>query len=169
MRQEVFVERKKAGVLRASDINREARTYRQRLNPRSRLRGTSLGRLGGLERTGVTHARLAPGEESFAYHSHLVEEEWLYVISGRAVALIDGVNVELGPADFVGFPAPSVPHLLRNPYDEELVYLMGGENRRLDVLEYPEIGKSYLLVAGPGSTAFHEMAAPIHPFGRDDD
>ncbi len=163
------MERKKAGVLRAADIDSQARTYRQRLNPRSRLRGTSLARLGGLERIGVSHARLAAGEESFAYHSHLVEEEWLYVISGRAVALIDGAEVELGPGDFVGFPAPSVPHLLRNPHAEELVYLMGGENRPIDVLEYPTLDKSYVLVADATGTAFHEMAAPIHPFGRDDD
>jgi uncharacterized cupin superfamily protein len=162
------MERKKAGVLRARDIDGATRTYHQRLNPRSRFRGAGIGRLGGLERTGVSLARLAPGEESFAYHAHLIEEEWLYVLHGRGVALIDGANVELGPGDFVAFPAPSVPHLLRNPFGEELVYLMGGENRAVDVLDYPELGKSYVLVAGAGPTAFHEMAAPIHPFGRDD-
>jgi len=163
------MERKRAGVLRAADVDDKARVYRQRLNPRSRLTGTSLGRLSGLSRIGVSHARLAPGEESFAYHSHLVEEEWLYVLSGRAVALIDGAEIELGPGDFVGFPAPSVPHLLRNPYAEELVYLMGGENQLVDVLEYPALGKSYVLLPDAKGTAFHEMAGPIHPFAPDDD
>src|SRR5262249_57660977 len=98
------MERKRAGVLRAADVDDKARVYRQRLNPRSRLTGTSLGRLSGLSRIGVSHARLAPGEESFAYHSHLVEEEWLYVLSGRAVALITRAVIHIRPHHLLPLP-----------------------------------------------------------------
>jgi hypothetical protein len=41
----------------------------------------------------------------------------------------------------MGFPAPSVTHHLRNPGTEDLVYLMGGEHRDVEVAEFPSIGK----------------------------
>jgi uncharacterized cupin superfamily protein len=118
-----------------------------------------------MRRAHVAIARLPPGKDSFAYHAHMIEEEWLYVISGRAIALIDGQEVEVGPGDFMGFPTPSVPHLLKNPFEHELVYLMGGEHQPLDVLEYPTLGKRYLLVSTPNGTEFYELADPSRPFG----
>jgi uncharacterized cupin superfamily protein len=48
---------------------------------------------------------------------------------------------EVGPGDFMGFPTPSVAHHLVNPYDEDLVYLMGGEHSGLDISIFPRIGK----------------------------
>ena len=41
----------------------------------------------------------------------------------------------------MAFPTPGVAHHLRNPFDHELVYLMGGENREMDVADFPELGK----------------------------
>ena len=96
-----------------------------------------MGRRAGLSRTGVSIGRLAPGKESFAYHMHHTEEEWIYVVSGRGVARIDGQDYELQPGDFVAFPTPSVAHNMANPFDEELVYLMGGENRPEEVADFP--------------------------------
>jgi len=34
-----------------------------------------------------------------------------------------------------------VAHHLRNPYDEDLVYLVGGENREVEVADFPRLGK----------------------------
>ena len=86
--------------------------------------------------------RVPPGKESFVYHSHYREEEWIYVLSGRGVAEIDGEEHELVVGDFVGFPAPQVPHHLRNPSEEEdLVYLVGGEVLDVDVADFPRLGK----------------------------
>ena len=78
-----------------------------------------MSRLAGMKRAHVAIARVPPGKDSFAYHAHLVEEEWVYILSGRAIALIDGQEVEVGPGDFMGFPTPSVPHLLKNPRASE--------------------------------------------------
>ncbi|MGH9891065.1 MAG: cupin domain-containing protein [bacterium] len=55
------------------------------------------------------------GKESFTYHSHHREEEWIYILSGQAIAEIDGAEYEVGPGDFMAFPTPSVAHHLRNP------------------------------------------------------
>ena len=46
-----------------------------------------------------------------------------------------------------------------------LVYLMGGEHEPLDVLEYPTLGKRYLLISTPNGTEFYELNDPSKPFG----
>jgi uncharacterized cupin superfamily protein len=96
----------------------------------------------------------------------MLEEEWIYIISGRAIAEIDGASHEVGAGDFMGFGTPSVPHLLRNTFDEECVYLMGGEDKPIDVLSYPNEGKRYLLMQTDKGTEFYELGEPIKPFGK---
>ncbi|HLL83585.1 MAG TPA: cupin domain-containing protein, partial [Longimicrobium sp.] len=97
------------------------------LNPRSQLYGHRLGDAVGLQRLGVAQLRIPPGKESFILHTHACEEEWLYVLSGRARVQLDDDFYDIGPGDFVGFPTPSVAHHLTNPFAEDFVYLAGGE------------------------------------------
>ncbi len=153
---------------KADELAAQERAFSQRLNPNSYLLRTGLSRLAGLKRAHVSLGRIPPGKDSFAYHAHMLEEEWVYILSGRAIADIDGRQYEVGPGDFMGFPAPGIAHLLRNPYDEELVYLMGGEAVPLDVLDYPTLGKRFLLVYGGGPPDFYELTAPAKPFGLAD-
>jgi len=150
---------------KADEIRSRERTFAQRLNPDSLFAGTGLSRLAGMQRAHVSLARIAPGNDSFAYHAHMLEEEWIYILSGRGVAEIDGIEHDVGPGDFMGFATPSVAHLLKNRSREELVYLMGGEDQPLDVIEYPHLGKRYLLVGTPEGTEFYELGDPIRPFG----
>jgi uncharacterized cupin superfamily protein len=89
----------------------------------------------------VNRVRVPAGKESFIYHSHYREEEWIYIISGRGVAEIDGEEFEVAAGDFMGFPTPGVAHHLRNPYDEDLVYLVGGENHEVEIADFPRLGK----------------------------
>jgi uncharacterized cupin superfamily protein len=161
------MERKPARILRQADIAREARWFTQRLNPRSRFLGSGLGRVAGLSHTGVSHSRLPPGAESFALHAHRYEEEWIYILEGRPTLLLEGGEVELGPGDFVAFPAPQKAHNLANRTEADVVYLMGGDSGRpLDVIDYPSLGKTYLLERVPGApTSFHELSQGEHPFG----
>jgi uncharacterized cupin superfamily protein len=114
--------------------------FRHPLNPNSEIRGLQLSRLTGLQRTALNLMRVPPGRESFVAHSHLAEEEWLYILSGRGLARIGDAEYEVGAGDFMGFPTPSVVHHLRNPNAEDLVYLCGGEIRELEVAEYPDQG-----------------------------
>lgn len=131
-------------LLRAADIERHVQSFSHPWNPRSEIRGAMLGRMVGLKRTGVSLARLAPGKESFVYHSHQLEEEWIYILSGRGRALIDGSEFEVGAGDFMAFPTPSVAHHLINAGPQELVYLMGGENRDVEIADFPTLGKRML-------------------------
>lgn len=128
-------------LLRATDIKARSQTFSHPWNPRSELSGYQMGKATGLRRIGVNIARMPAGKESFVYHSHWSEEEWIYILSGRGVARIDGTDYEVGAGDFMAFPTPGVAHHLRNPFEEELVYLMGGENRDIDVADFPDLGK----------------------------
>jgi uncharacterized cupin superfamily protein len=135
------MEKPSLNIVRAADSAAHAQEFSHPWNPESQMRGTQLARSVGLKRTGVNLIRIPAGKESFVYHSHQHEEEWIYVLSGRALALIDDVEYEVGPGDFIGFPAPSVAHHLRNPGPDELVYLVGGENRENEIADFPKLGK----------------------------
>lgn len=128
-------------IVRSADARAAEGTFSHPWNPRSEITGAQLSKLAGLSRTGVSVARLAPGKESFAYHAHHQEEEWIYLLSGRAVALIDGQEYALEPGDFVAFPTPSVAHLMANPGPDEVVYLMGGENKPYEVADFPTLDR----------------------------
>jgi uncharacterized cupin superfamily protein len=128
-------------LVRAADIAAHAQEFSHPWNPQSLMIGTQLARSVGLKRTGVNFIRVPAGKESYVYHSHHYEEEWIYVLSGRAIALIDDAEYEVAAGDFIGFPAPSVAHLMRNPGPEDLVYLSGGENREFEVADFPRLGK----------------------------
>ena len=111
------------------------------LNPQSEIHLRSLSAMTGLQRLGISIGRVPPGKESFVYHFHHTEEEFIYILSGRGVAEIGDEAFEVGPGDFMGFTAPSVGHHLRNPFDQDLVYLMGGEHRDIEIGEFPRHGK----------------------------
>jgi len=69
-------------------------------NPNSQIFGRMLSDGTGLERMGVHFIRIPAGKESFVYHRHRTEEEFIYVLSGRGIAEIDGEDYEVGPGDF---------------------------------------------------------------------
>ncbi len=108
----------------------------------------TLGTATGMQRIGVHLVRLAPGRDSTQHHYHDADEEFLYVISGRGTARVGDDCFEVGPGDFMGFPAPSPAHSLHNPYDEDLVYLMGGERNAVDAVHYPRIRRTMLKAHG---------------------
>ena len=128
-------------IVRAADIVAHSQEFSHPWNPNSLMHGTQLALSVGLKRTGVNFIRVPAGKESYIYHSHHNEEEWIYVLSGKAIALIDDVEYEVDAGDFIGFPAPSVAHHMRNPGPAELVYLVGGENRDTEVVDFPTLGK----------------------------
>ena len=135
------MEKPSLNIVRAADIAAHAQEFAHPWNPNSQMRGTQLARSVGLKRTGVNFMRVPPGRESYVYHSHRYEEEWMYVLAGSGVAFIDDQEFPIAAGDFMGFPTPSVAHLLRNTGAEDLVYLAGGENREFDVAEFPLLGK----------------------------
>jgi uncharacterized cupin superfamily protein len=102
-----------------------------------------LSRPAGLRRIAVIHSRVPAGKESFVHHVHLRDEEWLFVLAGRGVAELDDREVEIGPGDFLGFPARGPAHNLRVSPGEELVYVQGGDawaRDTIDIVDFPRLG-----------------------------
>jgi len=131
-------------LLKAEQIATNLQPFSHPWNPNSEISGTYLGRTVGLQRTGVNFIKVPPGKESFIYHAHQREEEWIYILSGRGIAEIDGEEFVVEPGDFMGFSTPSVAHHLKNVGDEDLVYLVGGENLDIEIAEFPHLGKRML-------------------------
>lgn len=128
-------------VVRAGEIEDQESRFSHPWNPDSELHGVRLSSLAGLSRVGVSRVRVPAGKESFVYHSHYREEEWIYILSGRGVAEINDEEFEVAAGDFLGFPAPDTAHHLRNPTGEDLIYLVGGEALDVDVADFPRLGK----------------------------
>src|SRR5690349_23268344 len=101
-------------IVRSADIAAHSQEFSHPWNPNSQMFGTQLALSVGLKRTGVNLIRVPAGKESYVYHSHQTEEEWIYVLSGKAIALIDGVVYEVNVGDVIGFPGPSVAHQMRD-------------------------------------------------------
>jgi Cupin domain len=91
-------------LIRADEAIEGAASFSHSWNPNSEIRGTHLSRLVRLSRTSVSLVRIPPGKECFVYQSPHRREEWIYVISGRAIAKIDGEEYEVAAGVFTGFP-----------------------------------------------------------------
>lgn len=151
---------KKPSLIRSAERPPEQRGAHP-LNPESEMHGVPLSDATGMSRIGVHVIRLRPGKESCVYHTHFGQEEFFYILSGRGKAEIDGCEHEVGPGDFMGFPTPSVAHHLWNPFDEELVYLVGGERAELEIADFPHLGKRLLRVGREGWVVDHDKLQPI--------
>jgi uncharacterized cupin superfamily protein len=127
------------------------------LNPGAIRYTRSLGDAAGLQTLGVHLVRLKAGDESTEYHFHHQDEEWVYILSGRGFAEIGSKKYRVSAGDFMGFVAASEPHAMRNPYKQDLVYLVGGNRCALDVCEYPRINKRRYRMNG--SNDYVDMAA----------
>lgn len=84
---------------------------------------------------------LAPGKKSFPFHRHLVTEEAMFVVSGRATVRTPEGETAIGPGDFVSFPPGGSAHQLVNEGPEPLVYLGMSATKGVDVVEYPDSEK----------------------------
>jgi uncharacterized cupin superfamily protein len=154
-------------LFRAADLEAlPSLTFRHPLNPNSEIDLRSLSLFAGLQRFGLHIGRVPPGKESFAYHYHHREEEFVYILSGRGVAEIGEEKHEVGPGDCMLFTAPSVGHHLANPFDVDLVYLMGGESSGMEIGEFPRLGKRAIFERGQMAYIIDADAAqPFVPRG----
>lgn len=127
------------------------------LNPKCEVFWTGLSDVVGMQRAQVALGRIPPGKESFTFHAHTVQEEWVYILSGTGEADIGAETHAIGAGDYMGFPIDGTGHLMRNTGDDDLVYLMGGERTSHEVALFPKLGKR--LVAAGGTLAFVDESA----------
>ncbi|HET6437481.1 MAG TPA: cupin domain-containing protein [Anaeromyxobacter sp.] len=97
--------------------------------------------LGRGERLSCGLWELPPGKRSFPLHAHLVTEEAMFVLSGRGKVRTPEGTEEVGPGDFVAFPAGGPAHQLLNDGAEPLVYVGISASMGVDVVQYPDSRK----------------------------
>lgn len=119
-----------AGLAKTHFLNQNA----QRINK-------SLGDLVGLKNLGFHIIEVMPGHESTEYHLHHFEDECVYILSGKATVTIDETDYEVGAGDFIGYPAGSLPHTMKNTGSEVLRCIVVGQRLEHDVGDYPRLGK----------------------------
>ena len=136
-------------LLKASEIEAMPETAKVHFLNSQAVRHTKfISDVLGMSHLGIYLVRIEPGKETTEFHFHHQEEEFIYIISGRGIAEIGEEQFEVEAGDFMGFTAPSLPHCLKNPFDVDLVYLMGGERLSVDVCDYPKIKKRRYRVNG---------------------
>jgi uncharacterized cupin superfamily protein len=84
---------------------------------------------------GINVHVLEPGQPNGLYHSESVQEDFL-VLSGEALAIIDGEERPLRTWDFVHCPA-GTPHIFVGAGDRPCAILMVGARRPDRELHYP--------------------------------
>ena len=152
-------------LLRADDIDHLPEVAHQHQFNDNAIRHTrNLGDTMGLRAMGLHLVRLTSGNDSTQYHYHDTDEEFLYILEGRGIATIGGNRQEVGAGDCMAFPAGSLPHNLHNPFDDDLVYLMGGDRNVSDVVHYPDIGRTMIKSGGRrrwlDSANLNDLTAP---------
>jgi len=155
---------KPKNIIKAQDQVTSAFSFRHPLGEgKSEITMTMLARAAGLKRVGVNIGRVPAGKEAFVYHRHHNEEEWVYILEGRARSDIEGTQESVGPGDFIAYPA-GVAHNLENIGDADLVYLMGGEQCAVEVADFPR-HKKRLIRTGERHEFVDDKA--LEPFSPD--
>jgi uncharacterized cupin superfamily protein len=98
-----------------------------------------LGDYFGLKNYGVNLTRLAPQAQSALRHAHSKQDEFVYVLQGKATLVTDAGRTVLLPGMCAGFPggAGDAHHLI-NEATEEVVYLEIGDRTPGDAVAYPD-------------------------------
>lgn len=136
-----MAEDKPLPLLTAAQIdNLDETEHHHQFNDNAIRHTRSLGDILGLEQLGVHLVRLEKGHDSTQFHFHHIDEEFVYILSGEGIAEFGDTTVNIAAGDFMAFGRNSLPHNMHNPFDEDLVYLMGGNRSPIDICDYPRIG-----------------------------
>ena len=93
-------------------------------------------------RLGMNLSRVPPGQSARPFHTHQIEDEVFFVISGRGVFRYGDRVREIRAGDTLSCPAGTgTGHQVANPFDADLLYLAIGMNDPNEVATYPDSGQ----------------------------
>jgi len=96
----------------------------------------------GAKQIGASVYELAPGQRTFPYHWHQLEEEMLIVLRGEPTLRDPSGERRLAAGDCVLFPTgPEGGHTIRNDTDEPVRLLMLSCEHEAEIAFYPDSGK----------------------------
>ena len=120
-----------------------------------------LGEHFGITHYGVNLTQLAPGAASALPHSHLLEDEFVYVVSGTPVLIIDGEEFTLQAGDCCGFKAGTGrAHQLQNRSDGLVTYLEMGNRAPAEEVHYPHHDLKFATAPDGGRRWAHKDGTP---------
>jgi uncharacterized cupin superfamily protein len=123
---------------RVEDVPREEWSHGERFGSRFR----ALGQFGGCAHFGTAIEELLPGKQSCPVHFHMLEEEHLWVLEGRATLRLGDKSHSISAGDYVVFPAgQKAGHCLVNDSGAVCRFLIIGERNPNDVIVYTDTGK----------------------------
>lgn len=129
------------------DVPWEAFSHGERFGMRYR----QLGEFGGCSHVGVCMEELAPGKQTCPAHYHMLEEEHLLVLEGKATLRLGAYTFALSAGSYVCFPAgQKAGHTLVNNSDAPCRYLIIGERNPNDVIVYTDSGRVSVRLTGEG-------------------
>jgi len=110
--------------------------------PGFRCRRARVGRQAGAERLGASVWEVPPGQAAYPYHFHYVEEELLFVLSGRPSLRTPEGWRDLGPGETVAFTVgEGGAHQLVNRGEQPVRLLVVSPNGAPDICVYPDSDK----------------------------
>lgn len=120
------------------------------------------GVLLGLERLGCNIFVVPPGKRAFPFHSHRATEELFLILEGSGTFRYGNDSSPVGPGDMLACPAggPDGAHQIVNDGAEALRYLAISNRPDIDVIEYPDSGKTKVLADGAGFDLLVDGDAP---------
>ena len=123
---------------RVKDVPWEQTSHGERFGTRWR----AVGAFGGASHIGVAVEELAPGKQSNPAHFHMLEEEQMWILEGRATLRLGDKTYEMSAGDYVVFPAGQIAgHCLINKSNSVCRFLIIGERNPNDVIVYPDSDK----------------------------
>ncbi|MBB96985.1 MAG: hypothetical protein CML68_20605 [Rhodobacteraceae bacterium] len=109
----------------------------------------TLGDPGGLTQYGVAIETLMPGARSSNRHWHSDQDEFLWMIEGRAVVVEEAGEYDITPGEAVCWPAGAPNgHVVINRSDAPCRFLIIGTRTDRDICRYPDL-KRTLYSDGP--------------------
>jgi uncharacterized cupin superfamily protein len=114
----------------------------------------------GLTVFGVNLTRLPPGAWSMPHHQHKRQDEFVYVLEGTPVLIIDAGETQLSPGMCAGFPADGSAHHLENRGTDDAVILEVGDRGAGEEVLFPNDDVKAVMVPGGGWSFSRQDGSP---------
>jgi uncharacterized cupin superfamily protein len=99
----------------------------------------------GLTGLGAMLHVVPAGKTAWPYHRHLGKDELFFVLSGSGELHVGDRRLPIRPGDCIGAPAGEA-HQIINSSTGELRYIAFANHGRADVMEYPDSGKTAVVI-----------------------
>lgn len=111
-----------------------------------------VGAAGGITQFGANIVTVPPGTASSLRHYHMQQDEFLIMLTGELVLIMDRGETPMGPGDCAAFPAGVEDgHCLVNRTTEPARFFVVGTNTPTETVYYSDIDMMVKDVDGKGS------------------